>query len=88
MSEKQLDILERVFWTAVQASVAVLAVHAANLDPLWVAPATALLSFVKSYAASRIKGSADLPVWAKRAVKKSAKKVTKKAVKEVQKRSK
>lgn len=67
--EHLLDVAERVLWTAVEATLAVLAIHTADLDPMWVAPATATLALIKSYVAKYIgDGSAGLPLWASQAV--------------------
>lgn len=63
------DIAERVLWTAAEAAVAVLAIHTADLDPMWVAPAAALLAALKGFIAKHIgDDSAALPLWARQAV--------------------
>lgn len=64
-----LDVAERVMWTAIEAVIAVLAVHTADLDPMWVAPATAGLALIKGLIAKHIgEPSASLPLWAVEAI--------------------
>ena len=69
ISKYQSDLLERVLWTAAQAAVAVLAIHAIDLDPLWAVPAASLLAVVKGLIAKRIGANdAALPLWAEQGI--------------------
>lgn len=54
MSNFSKDWAERVFWTAVQAVVAVVAVEVTNLDYVWVPVATAALAAVKGFVAKQV----------------------------------
>ena len=69
ISKYQSDLLERVFWTAAQAAVAVFAIHAASIDPLWAVPVASTLAVVKGLIAKRIgENNAALPLWAQQGI--------------------
>lgn len=69
LSAYQLDVVERVLWTAAEATVAVAFVHVNELDPMYVAPATAILSLLKAIIAKHVGDkSAALPLWMTKAV--------------------
>lgn len=58
------DVAERVLWTFAEAIVAVLAVHTADLDAMWIPIATASLALVKGFIAKHIgQPDASLPLW-------------------------
>lgn len=54
MTKKLKDILERTFWTAVEAGVAYAATRLVDVGPEWVMIGTPVLAAVKGYAATHV----------------------------------
>jgi len=61
LSKTNADILERVFWTAVQAGTAVVTVETFEVDKFWIPIIAIALATLKSIASTKVgtKGSAS-----------------------------
>lgn len=79
MTKYQKDLLERIVWTAVEAVLAVLAVHVTDAPIEWVPVLTAALAAAKGWVAKKIGDptTAQLPLWVEKAVHDAATEVSK-----------
>lgn len=62
MNKTTIDVIERTFWTAVQAGLAVITVDMFDLPKVWIPVLAIVLAALKSVAATQVgvKGSAAM----------------------------